>query len=96
MSESYSHYPTSHLHTLVGINARERYIDALEEVRAAEANYLAAEAARRKEEIVARRLAQIEMRKQAELLRAANYIDLYQADYVPFLSMPSAEGSRRD
>ncbi|KAG6807276.1 hypothetical protein H0H92_008152, partial [Tricholoma furcatifolium] len=84
MSESYSHYPTSHPHTLVGINARERYIDALEEVRAAEANYLAAEAARRKEEIVARRLAQIEMRKQAELLRAANYIDLYQADYVPF------------
>ncbi|KAG6831992.1 hypothetical protein H0H92_006027, partial [Tricholoma furcatifolium] len=81
---SYSHFPTSYPDTLVSISARERYLGALEEVRAAEANYLAAEAARREEEIIARRLAQIEMRRQAELLRAANYIDLYQADYAPF------------
>ncbi|KAG6846999.1 hypothetical protein C0991_002528, partial [Blastosporella zonata] len=61
---SYSYAPAP-----ISTNPRGRYIHSLAEVRAAEANYLAAEARQREEEALVRRLEEIQLWKQEEVLR---------------------------
>ncbi|KAG6891098.1 hypothetical protein C0995_014188 [Termitomyces sp. Mi166 len=58
-------------------NSRDRYFAALAEAKAAEADYLAAETARREEDELCRRLADIQQRKQERLLRS-------RYDLVPY------------
>ncbi|KAG6907478.1 hypothetical protein DXG01_008768 [Tephrocybe rancida] len=60
---------------------RDRYLTALAEVKAAQANYLAAEAAEREEEAPARRLQEIQTRKRENILRSP-----YQAQSAPRFS----------
>ncbi|KAG5729782.1 hypothetical protein E4T56_gene972 [Termitomyces sp. T112] len=58
-------------------NPRDRYLAALAEAKAAEADYLAADAARREEDDLRRRLAEIQHRKQENSLTSRYDFDPY-------------------
>ncbi|KAG6824606.1 hypothetical protein H0H93_001834, partial [Arthromyces matolae] len=64
----FSYYPAQSIYSS-NLSPRDRYLSALAEAKAAEADYLAAEAAQREEEdYLRRRLAQLEYRKRDNFL----------------------------